>query len=341
MTDISKKEELLDYLEKMGLISDKNNTYTHYFPGGVSGAAAIVKTDDGDVLVKQAYEHLKVAAEWKCDPKRIKVENDALIQYRKIVPDCVPAPISFDEENWIMIREAVPEDWKMWKADLMDGILNWEIARKSIDSLCKVHNATALDEEVREKFKEARFFYELRISPYIEYLINVYPELREKADKLYHLLMTKQIALIHGDYSPKNILVKDNDICILDFEVAYFGNPCFDTAFFSNHFLLKAVKNRDISEKYIEMLAYMMDRYFDNTKYADRREMERMTVQTLGFLFLARVDGKSPVEYLKREEDKQIVRKAAMRIIKEECDSYCQVFGILRDELKRCNDDVQ
>ena len=335
MTDISNREELSAYLRRSGILGSGEEAEIRYFPGGVSGAAALVSSANGEVLVKQAYERLKVAAEWKCDPRRIKVENDALSVYRSIVPQCVPAPVSFDDENWIMIREAVPDDWIMWKTDLLNGKINREVARKAIDALLAVHNATAHSEQVKSRFSDPQFFYELRVAPYIEYLLIRYPQLKEKAGALSNMLLNEKLALIHGDYSPKNILVKGDDICILDFEVAYYGNPCFDIAFFANHFLLKAVKNRSIADEYIGLLTFMLKRYFDGISYAGADKTEADSVRTLGFLLLARVDGKSPVEYITEESSKELVRRTALRVIEDDCSRFEQVFDILCNEMKK------
>ena len=308
MTDISNREELSAYLRRSGILGSGEEAEIRYFPGGVSGAAALVSSANGEVLVKQAYERLKVAAEWKCDPRRIKVENDALSVYRSIVPQCVPAPVSFDDENWIMIREAVPDDWIMWKTDLLNGKINREVARKAIDALLAVHNATAHSEQVKSRFSDPQFFYELRVAPYIEYLLIRYPQLKEKAGALSNML---------------------------DFEVAYYGNPCFDIAFFANHFLLKAVKNRSIADEYIGLLTFMLKRYFDGISYAGADKTEADSVRTLSFLLLARVDGKSPVEYITEESSKELVRRTALRVIEDDCSRFEQVFDILRNEMKK------
>lgn len=330
MIDIGAKEDLLQYLLEKGLISDPQKAQVNYFSGGVSGTVAMVCENEDQMLVKQAMGKLKVRDLWECDPKRIQVEHNALLVYERIIPDCVPTPISYDAENYIMIREAVPEDWHMWKEALLDGKLNYQVAEKAIRALFTIHNSTALSDEVREQFQDSQFFYSLRISPYIEYVVEKYPFLKSRAQRVIDFLMNQQIALIHGDYSPKNILTRDAQICILDLEVAYFGNPCFDVAFFANHFLLKAVRRKEWGTGYLAMLGYMMNLYFSNVAYMDPITVEEQTVQTLGFLFLARVDGKSPVEYLTNEKDKELVRKLALTILNENFTTFEQVFRLMR-----------
>jgi hypothetical protein len=147
------------------------------------------------------------------------------------------------------------------------------------------------------------------------------------------MLMSEKIAMVHGDYSPKNILVSGEKIFILDMEVAYFGHPSFDMAFFSNHFLLKSIKNKDWLEAYLNMLRYMADIYFGGVTCMDAKELEKTTVHILGFLFLARIDGKSPAEYITEDADKVLVRKIAGSILKDGLASFGEVIALVKKEL--------
>ena len=109
---------------------------------------------------------------------------------------------------------------------------------------CKVHNLSAVSPLIREKFQNNIIFSELRVDPYIKRVVEKHPDLKSRSEQIISRLMNEKVALIHGDYSPKNILVADDRIYILDFEVAHFGHPSFDIAFLFNHFMLKAVKHK-------------------------------------------------------------------------------------------------
>ncbi|SFP36871.1 Phosphotransferase enzyme family protein [Oscillibacter sp. PC13] len=250
-------------------------------------------------------------------------------QYAKLVPNAVPKPISYDAENYIMVRKAVPESWAMWKSRLLNGEMNYRVAEKAITALCTVHNETAHSAEIARRFHNQQFFYDLRIEPYIQHVLKKYPQFAKKGAAVMTFLTTERSVLIHGDYSPKNILVKDDGICILDMEVACYGNPCFDVAFFSNHFLLKAVKHPEWSHGYLELLSYMMRLYFDRVTCVEPTLLERQAIQTLGFLLLARVDGKSPVEYLTAAQDQNLVREAASEILCQDFSTYQQAISLL------------
>ncbi len=335
MTDIAQKEQLLRYLEEHKVFPSTKDLYLRYFTGGVSATVALASDGSTTVIVKQALAQLKVADTWESDQSRMIIEKEALDVYARLVPTATPAPISYDAENYIMIREAAPEDCPMWKTHLMEGLLDFEVARAAIEALSTIHNGTAGDSKVAGTFADGSFFYSLRISPYIQRVVEKHPQLEDASREVIDFLMGEKIALIHGDYSPKNILVDGRGICILDLEVAYYGHPCFDLAFFSNHFLLKTVKNKQYGGAYIEMLRYMLKIYFDRLTCLPREKMESDTVRTLAFLFLARVDGKSPAEYITEEGDKEIIRRTAIQAIEEDVRTYEEFIALLEKNLGR------
>ncbi|MDR1317721.1 MAG: phosphotransferase, partial [Spirochaetales bacterium] len=274
---------------------------------------------------------------WECDPNRMIIEHKALEVYARLVPQCVPAPVFYDADNYIMCRQAAPEECPMWKTQLLEGVLDFRIAQKSIETIVTVHNKTAADEEIRTTFGATDIFYSLRINPYIEFTVAKYPEFKKTADMVNQMLLNEKIALVHGDYSPKNILVSGENIFVLDMEVAHFGHPAFDLAFFLNHFLLKSIKNKMWSGAYLTMLSYMVNIYLNTITCINAQEMETLTVRTLAFLFLARVDGKSPAEYITAEKDKNLIRKIARVILKENLKSFEEVISLVKAELNARN----
>jgi hypothetical protein len=222
----------------------------------------------------------------------------------------------------------------MWKADLMEGLLDFQVAEKSISSLALVHSGCTGDKKVEEVFGNKQIFYELRISPYIEFTVGKHPDLQAFAAPIVKELMESKITLIHGDYSPKNIMVSDRNIAILDFEVAHYGHPSFDLAFFSNHFILKAVKNKQWAGAYITMLEYMLGIYFSKINYMSKTGLEKSFVRLLSLLMLARVDGKSPVEYLTEADDKELVRLLAYRIINGGITEYGKALPMILENIR-------
>lgn len=322
MIDISTEEVLKKYLLEKGIIQSAENSSFHYCKGGVSCTVVFVKTGKKEMIVKQGLAQLKTKEVWLCDPNRMNIEQRSNQIYHELLPDCAPEVYFYDAENYIYGREALPEDWHMWKEELLAGILNFPTAQKVITALLTVHSKCANQKNIAEEFDNNQIFYNLRISPYFEFTLGKYPELKSFAEPLIHMLMNEKITLIHGDFSPKNILTDGKHVSILDYEVAHYGHPSFDLAFFSTHFLLKAVKNKAYAPSYLNMLRYMMNIYFNGCNYVDKKAVEHAYIRLQALMLLARVDGKSPVEYITEESDKNLIRACAFEIVNQKIEDF-------------------
>ena len=334
MLDIGDKEQLLAYLSEKKVFSAMDGLDVVYYPGGVSGIVAMVSDGKKDVIVKQALSRLKVKDVWECDPGRIITEHKAHEVYAALVPESVPPTLFADGENKVIGRIGAPDGTPMWKTQLLAGLLDFRVAFKAIDALLRIHNKSSRDEEIRRGFADNAIFHDLRISPYIEKTVSVHPELRRRADAVIHRLMTEKTVLNHGDFSPKNIMVQGEKIYILDYEVAHMGHPSFDLAFFFNHFMLKAVKNKQWRDAYLNMLLYMAEHYFGCIDFTDGALLERQTAELLAFMLLARVDGKSPAEYITLECDKNLVRRAASAILRADAPDLRAAAALLKNEIE-------
>jgi len=322
------------FLLEKGIVRDGEEYTARYCGGGVSCTVCFVSAAGGEYILKQGLERLKVAETWLCDPNRMDAEQQANRIYHELVPDCAPQVYGYDPDNYIYWREAVPDSWRMWKSDLLAGKLDFAAADKVIRAMLKIHSECARRDDVRERFADKNIFYYLRVSPYIEFILKKYPELEEYARPLIRALMDSSITLVHGDFSPKNIMTDGNGVSILDFEVAHYGHPAFDLAFFSNHFILKAIKNRQWAPSYMNMLDCMIGTYFSGVDYMDKAELESVYVKVLMLLMIARVDGKSPVEYLTDEADKDLVRRCARAVISDGTGSFERAAGIIKKMIR-------
>lgn len=334
MIDISQKEVLEQYMFKRGLVKDGEDYDIHYCGGGVSGTVVYVDTQAGPIIIKQALAQLKTKETWLCDPNRMYIEYESNKIYHEIIPENAPEVYFYDSENYIYGREAIPQGCPMWKEDLLNGLLDFQAAEKSIDTLVEVHNQCSRREDVKQLFADKAIFYDLRMSPYIDFTVTKHPQLKDYAARIISEMMDHSITLVHGDYSPKNIMVVGRGIRVLDYEVAHYGHPAFDLAFFSNHFILKAVKFDQYPGAYLSMLEYMIRIYFDKMDYMDKKEFESTYIRTLSMLMLARVDGKSPVEYLVGNDEKQKqVRRLSFGIINGGIETFGEMMQLLKSEL--------
>lgn len=335
MIDIAQEEVLEQYLQKKLLVKSNDDHKIYYCKGGVSGTVAFVqRKEKKPLIIKQALAQLKTKDTWICDPNRMYIEYESNRIYHELMPNYAPEVYFYDQDNYIYGREAVPDGCPMWKENLMQGILDFEVARKSIEVLVEIHNECSVREDIKEKFKDKEIFYGLRISPYIDFTVGKHPEITEFAKRISQEMMESSITLVHGDYSPKNIMVIGRDISVLDYEVAHYGHPAFDMAFFSNHFILKAIKFTDYSGAYLAMLKYIVNIYFSKMNYMDKNRFESTYIRTLAMLMLARVDGKSPVEYLVGDIKKQeLVRQISLQMINEKVETFNKAYKVLLKNL--------
>lgn len=315
MINIADEHKFRKYLKEKNLISDLSTVSIRRLGGGVSCETIIVESATRSFVIKQALPKLKVQEDWFSDVTRIKTEKNCLDFYNQIVPESTPRLLFFDEQNYLYGMEAAPEGSIMWKDYLLTGIIDFGIARQIALTLARVHNASATDHQIRITFESQTFFQELRLDPYLKTVAERHPTLANLIEQEIQRLLANKLVLVHGDYSPKNILVHGSKIYVLDFEVAHLGDPSFDLAFLTNHFLLKAIKNKHWAASYLNLAIYTIDTYLAEIKFKSRESLEPNTLKTLALLFLARVDGKSPAEYITEDKDKELIRTISYGIL--------------------------
>jgi aminoglycoside phosphotransferase (APT) family kinase protein len=181
--------------------------------------------------------------------------------------------------------------------------------------LAMIHEATAGDAAIAALFPTGRIFEALRLEPYLRATGRRHPDLRQKLDALADRTAATARALVHGDVSPKNILIGPAGPVFLDAECAWYGDPAFDLAFCLNHLLLKCLPERRATTKLLAAYDALVAAYFALARFEERKSLEARVASLLPGLFLARVDGKSPVEYVTDEVDRDHVRRVAIPLI--------------------------
>jgi aminoglycoside phosphotransferase (APT) family kinase protein len=182
-------------------------------------------------------------------------------------------------------------------------------------TLVRIHAATAADPTLAAEFPTDTIFHDIRLEPYLTQTGRVYPDL---AGRMQHLIETTQHnkhALVHGDVSPKNILCGPEGPIFLDAECAWWGDPAFDLAFCLNHLMLKCLWVPAARTRLLDSFTAMTSAYLPRVDWESPAALERRTAHLLPALFLARVDGKSPVEYITTEDDRNKVRAVAQHLL--------------------------
>ena len=177
-----------------------------------------------------------------------------------------------------------------------------------------IHTQTAGDRAIAELFATDAIFHAIRLEPYFEATARRHSEIASPLLALSARTLARKVALVHGDVSPKNILVGPHGPVFLDAECAWFGDPAFDLAFCLNHLLLKCLWNPTAAPRLIEAFESLAAAYLECVEWESPAPLEERAARLLAALLLARVDGKSPVEYLSAA-DQKLVREVAVPLI--------------------------
>jgi aminoglycoside phosphotransferase (APT) family kinase protein len=269
--------------------------------GGVSNRVVQVTwPDGGGWVLKQALEKLRVTVDWFSSPERILVEAKALRWLNRLAPPgTTPLFIFEDKANHLMAMEAIAEDHENWKSVLLSGRITADLFEQFGLLLGTIHRKSAESgPEARRAFAETVYFESLRLEPYYLYAAEQTPAAANFLKALAQETMCHKLSLVHGDFSPKNTLVWRGKLILLDHEVVHFGDPAFDVGFALTHFLSKAHHLSKDRASLADAASLFWRVYFKEIAPLGWDTIEPRAVRhTLGCL-LARVAGKSPLEYL-------------------------------------------
>ena len=313
---------LPDYLAAQGLIERAGDVAVRELGGGVSNLVLLVESLDGARrwVAKQSLGRLRVKDDWRSDRGRVFREAEALECLKPALGAyAIPQVIHVDRANYLYVMTAAPAGSVAWKEQLLGRRADLAVAREAGAFLAQMIAASRHEPQFREKFGDRSVFDQLRIDPYYRTVAARHPDVAIALRDLIADSWKIQTALVHGDYSPKNMLVRREKIFLIDFEVIHWGDPSFDSGFLLNHLFLKAFHQPPVEELFIEAAREFWKTLLTGFVLEQRAagDFERMTVRHLGGLMLARIDGKSPVEYIQDEETKEQVRRVAKRILLE------------------------
>lgn len=291
--------EIIASLRAMGLVAEEESPLLQPLAGGVSADIVVAKTKVGLVCVKRTLPELKVAQEWVAPQSRGYAEKNWIRLVEKFLPKAVPEIIGEDSEHFTFaMRYLDPVDFKNWKILLRDGKADAQVAGQVARLLGMIHNRTAHDAMVAAAFTNDENFAALRLDPYLEAASLAQPDVADLLRALIARTAKTKEALVHGDFSPKNILIGPEGTVILDAECACYGDPAFDVAFCLNHLFLKSAWMPGYASGYQACARSFWQAYKAEIHKLNQVELENRVVTLLPGLMLARIDGKSPVEYL-------------------------------------------
>ncbi len=328
--------ELLDaatvgaFLADRGLVEAGSAVQAEELGGGVSNVVLAVESDGLRAVVKQALPRLRVADEWLATQERVLTEAAALRLAGELSPGAVPAVLDVDEDLYAIVIAMAPDDWSNWKDDLLAGRIDPLVAGRLGGLLATWHSETA-DGTQTWRFVDTDAFEQLRVDPYHRTVIARRPDLAGAIDEVVERMLAAKRCLVHGDFSPKNVLVGADGLWVVDFEVAHVGDPAFDLAFMLNHLLLKTIHRPGDATGYYECANAFLATYADAVAPDLLPPFADVLAHT-GCLMLARVDGKSPAEYLD-EEEREVARRLGANLLASPPASLEHTWYALAEEL--------
>ena len=326
-------------LERMQLLRPGEAFRAETLPGGVSSDILRIdlpgRSPGLSFCFKRALARLKVAADWRAPVERNHAEVEWLRVAAKLAPQCVPRILGEDAQSGAFAMEYLPPDLHpVWKSELRDGNIRTETAAAVARSIASIHAGTAHRADLAQRFANDHIFYPIRLEPYLLATGARHPDCAARLNELVETTARSKLALVHGDLSPKNILVAARGPILLDAECAWFGDPAFDLAFCLNHMLLKCLWRPQWREQYLACYDALASSYLARVTWEPRAAIEARVAHLLPGLFLGRVDGKSPAEYLSEESDKERVRRIARTFLLRPVDRLATIRDAWNAELQ-------
>lgn len=292
--------------------------------GGVSSDIRIRQTAEGPIVLKRALDRLKVTADWRANPDRSHIEVRALrVAAALIGQEHVPTVLWEDRSQHLFAMTLADPALENWKLQLIRGLVDLETAAAVGRTLALLHRKSAEDEAIARAFEDRGSFQELRIEPFFTSVSAKYPNLKSAIDAVVDTMSSRRSALIHGDFSPKNLLVKGSRVVVLDFEVAHWGDPAFDLGFCCAHLLLKKWRRGADGEAFAAAIRTLLAGYADG--FGGEPLDDHLTRMT-ACLLLARTDGASPVDY-EADLDLRFVRNTAIGWLQTREVSIAEAIG--------------
>jgi aminoglycoside phosphotransferase (APT) family kinase protein len=301
-------EEIVAFLKRVGLCGPNETPHAEPLAGGVSSDIWRVDLARGAVCVKRALPRLRVAQLWEAPLERNRFEYEWLQVAGTAAPGAAPRVLAQAEGAFVM-EFLDPARYPVWKSLLRQGVADARFAAQVGEALAKIHAATT---NMSARFPTDDIFYAIRLEPYLVAAGARHPALKPRLDALVERTARTKVCLVHGDVSPKNILVGPEGPVFLDAECAWYGDPAFDLAFCLNHLLLKCLWVPRARAGFLACFDALARAYLERIRFTG---VENRAATLLPGLLLARVDGKSPVEYLTEERDKDAVRRCAAALL--------------------------
>jgi 5-methylthioribose kinase len=334
------------YLRETGRIRATDRVVIRELSGGVSNMVLLVEYLDQpecDFVVKQARAQLRTQQVWFSSVERIWREAEVLRVCERLLahraascivarPCGTPRILFEDREQYLFGMTAAPRPNSVWKAELLCGKADARFATAAGSLLGILHAGSWGDEAIQESLGDRSLFDQLRVDPYYRSLAAQKPETQPAIERLMDSLAAHPRCLVHADFSPKNMILFSGGLLMVDFETGHYGDPAFDLGFFLSHLMLKAFLHAPDHARYLALTSTFSEAYDEQLRVVISTEellqLWARGVQNFAGCAWARLDGKSPVEYLSDESRRDAVRELCREVFEEQPTTWAEVVGM-------------
>ena len=337
MSIMSKSEVPIEFvraLNELGL-SNASSLWGMPLTGGVSSDIWRIETEKGMVCAKRALSKLRVNADWYAPVERNLFEARWLQVAHQACAACAPELLGQHPGLGVLVMQYLESDhYRLWKQELHAGHADSQTAHAMGQVLSKIHSYAAKNSHLASEFPTDKIFFEIRLAPYLLATAERHPQLAHALEALVLQTQNNAKTLVHGDVSPKNILLGPQGPLLLDAECATWSDPAFDLAFCLNHLLLKCLWTPASTADFLHCFEVLTTSYLSSVDWEPPSDLEARAARLLPGLLLARVDGKSPVEYVTEEHQREHVRRVASTLLIKPASSLQEVAQAWAKDLK-------
>ena len=326
--------EFIQALNELGL-SNATSLYGTPLTGGVSSDIWCIETEKGFVCAKRALSKLRVTADWHAPVERNLFEARWLQVAHQASAGCAPKLLGQHPELGVLVMQYLdPAHYRLWKHELQTGKADAHTANAVGQVLSRIHSYAARNSQLAKEFATDKIFFEIRLAPYLLATAERHPNLANALEALVLQTQNNAKTLVHGDVSPKNILLGSQGPVLLDAECATWSDPAFDLAFCLNHLLLKCLWTPSSTSGFLHCFEVLTNSYLQSVDWELYSEIEARAARLLPGLLLARVDGKSPVEYVTEEYQRDHIRRVASTLLLKPANYLREVARAWAKDLK-------
>ena len=285
--------------------------------GGVSSDISLVEAGGRRFCVKRALPRLKVAALWEAPVERNAAEAAYLRAVSRWLPRAVPRVLGEDSDAGLFAMDYLPpERFPLWKAELLDGRVDRTFRRRGrARPRADPFEAARPSRSCGRAFAHDATFEAIRIEPYLRATARAHPALAARLDALAETTLVDQAGAGPRRRQPEEHSRRAGRTGVPRRRMRLVRRPGLRRRLLPQPSPAQGRargRRQGALSRSLRGARRRLSRAASTGRSA--RGLEARAAALLPALFLARVDGKSPVEYLTRDSEREAVRRCATRV---------------------------